>query len=81
MAFTGLQSESRTSIVVAVLEDEFANPFDIALDRTMLTTLVQDQKWKHNAKPATRWHYSSKQVSSRMTSIILQSFLIQFLET
>ena len=31
MTFTGLQAESRTSTVVAVLEDDFANPFDIAL--------------------------------------------------
>ena len=39
-----LKSESRKSKVVAVLENEFVNPFDIALDRTMLTNLGQDQK-------------------------------------
>ena len=34
-----LKSESRKSNVVAVLENEFVNPFDIALDRTMLINL------------------------------------------
>ena len=34
-----LKSESPKSNVVAVLENEFVNPFDIALDRTMLINL------------------------------------------
>ena len=35
-----LKSESRKSNVVTVLENEFVNPFDIALDRTMLINLT-----------------------------------------
>ena len=34
-----LKSESRKANVIAVLENEFINPFDIALDRTMLINL------------------------------------------
>ena len=34
-----LKSESRTSNIVAVLENDYVNPFDIALDRTMLIKL------------------------------------------
>ena len=34
-----LQSESRTSNVVAVLENDCVNQFDIVLDRTMLINL------------------------------------------
>ena len=34
-----LKSESRRSKVVAVLENQFVNPFDTALDRTMLINL------------------------------------------
>ena len=34
-----LKSESRESNIVAVLENEFVNTFDIALDKTMLINL------------------------------------------
>ena len=37
-----LKSESRKSNNVAVLENEFVNTFDIALDRTMLINLSSE---------------------------------------
>ena len=70
-----LKSESRKSNVVTVLENEFVNPFDIALDRAMLINLSSGSEMETSTKlvPATRQHYYSKIISSRTTSIIIQN--------
>ena len=49
-----LHSESRTSNLVAVLENDYVNPFDISLDRNMLIDLGSRSEMETPAKPATR---------------------------
>ena len=49
-----LQSESRTSNLVAVLENDYVNPFDISLDRNMLIDLGSRSEMETPGNPATR---------------------------
>ena len=70
-----LKSESRKSNVVTVLENEFANPFDIALDRTMLINLSSGLVMETPTKLQNLQQGGiiiSKRFSSRMTSTIFQ---------
>ena len=76
-----LKSESRKSNVVAALENEYVNPFDIALDRTMLINLSSGSEMETPTK-LVNLQQDGIRVSSRMTSIIIQNvFMIPFLET
>ena len=45
-----MQSESRTSNLVAVLENDYVNPFDISLDRNMLIDLDSRSEMETPAK-------------------------------
>ena len=70
-----LTSESHKSNVVTVLENEFANLFDIALDRTMLINLRSGLVMETPTKLQNVQQdgiIMSKRVPSRMTSTIFQ---------
>ena len=67
-----LQSESRTSNVVAVLDNDYVNPFDIALDRTMLINLSSGPEMETSTKLLSLQQdgITLERVSSRTKSII-----------
>ena len=71
-----LQSELRTSNVVAVLENDSVNPFNIALDRTMLINLSSGSEMETLSKLLSQQQdgITLARVSSRTTSIILHFY-------